>query len=170
MNLSLVQRVNANIIAKAKSHLGESEILDVNGNGINSGPEVDKYLAFVGLGPGYAWCAAFASYVLHWTLLQAGALPVESVLSTASSHVAVNYGLAHNTHQTAQTAIPGDWLIERGGDGEQAKDGFSYHHTTMLVSINSSGICKWIAGNTGDKVAYGSCRISDCFILRPYVI
>lgn len=27
--------------------------------GSNSGPEVNKYLASVGLGPGYAWCAAF---------------------------------------------------------------------------------------------------------------
>ncbi len=32
--------------------------------GSNRGPEVDKWLAHVNLNPGYAWCAAFVSYVL----------------------------------------------------------------------------------------------------------
>lgn len=33
----------------------------------NSGPRVDEYLSSVGLGPGYAWCAAF----VHWCAAQA---------------------------------------------------------------------------------------------------
>lgn len=33
-------------------------------SGRNDGPEVERYLAHVGLGPGYAWCAAFVSYHL----------------------------------------------------------------------------------------------------------
>lgn len=31
----------------------------------NSGPEVDAYLASVGLGPGYSWCAAFVFWCFH---------------------------------------------------------------------------------------------------------
>src|SRR5574343_1395365 len=37
--------------------------------GSNHGKWVDKFLAFVGLKPGYAWCAAFVA----WCLGQAGA-------------------------------------------------------------------------------------------------
>ena len=33
--------------------------------GKNTGPEIDRFLASVGLGPGYAWCAAFVSYSLQ---------------------------------------------------------------------------------------------------------
>lgn len=33
--------------------------------GKNSGPEIDRFLASVGLDPGYAWCAAFVSYALE---------------------------------------------------------------------------------------------------------
>jgi hypothetical protein len=36
----------------------------------NSGPDVEKYLKVVGLGPGHPWCAAFVS----WCLRQAGLL------------------------------------------------------------------------------------------------
>lgn len=35
--------------------------------GNNTGPEVDQYLASVGLNPGYAWCASF----LYWCFRQA---------------------------------------------------------------------------------------------------
>jgi hypothetical protein len=38
-----------------------------NPPGSNTGPEVDKYLQSVGLGPGYAWCAAF----VYWTFEKA---------------------------------------------------------------------------------------------------
>ncbi len=34
----------------------------VRQTGNNTGPEIDQYLASVGLGPGYAWCGAFAGW------------------------------------------------------------------------------------------------------------
>jgi peptidoglycan hydrolase-like protein with peptidoglycan-binding domain len=46
------------VIQIAKSQIG---ILESPLNS-NSGPEVNKYLASVGLGPGYAWCMAFVYY------------------------------------------------------------------------------------------------------------
>lgn len=51
-------------LAIAITQLGVKEVPA----GTNSGPQVDKYLAAAGLGPGYAWCAAF----LTWCYDQVG--------------------------------------------------------------------------------------------------
>lgn len=48
-------------LAVAVSQIGVME----NPPGRNTGPEVDKYLESVGLGPGYAWCAAFVYWVFE---------------------------------------------------------------------------------------------------------
>ncbi|HXU61377.1 MAG TPA: CHAP domain-containing protein [Polyangia bacterium] len=45
-------------IAYAKSQVGVQE----HPRGSNAGPEVERYLAYVNLAPGKAWCAAFVSY------------------------------------------------------------------------------------------------------------
>lgn len=42
--------------------LAESQIGVRQTNG-NTGPEIDEYLACSGLGPGYAWCAAFVCWI-----------------------------------------------------------------------------------------------------------
>ena len=46
---------------KALIEIAESQ-LGVNERTKNSGPEIDEYLKFVGLGPGFPWCAAFVSW------------------------------------------------------------------------------------------------------------
>ena len=46
----------------AQSQVGQRE----QPKGSNRGPMVDKYLASVGLQPGYAWCQAF----VYWCYLQ----------------------------------------------------------------------------------------------------
>lgn len=46
------------VVDTAEAHVGVQETAD------NSGPKVERYLASVGLGAGYPWCAAFVSYVL----------------------------------------------------------------------------------------------------------
>lgn len=53
-------------------------------SGRNDGPEVERYLAHVGLGPGYAWCAAFVSYHLD----QCGVRNPRSAWSPAFASVA----------------------------------------------------------------------------------
>lgn len=53
-------------------------------SGRNDGPEVERYLAHVGLGPGYAWCAAFVSYHLD----QCGVNNPRSAWSPAFASVA----------------------------------------------------------------------------------
>lgn len=52
------------VLAVAASQVGVREIPQDS----NRGPDVEKYLASVGLGPGYAWCAAF----VYWCLREAG--------------------------------------------------------------------------------------------------
>ncbi len=46
------------ILNEASKHVGVRE------KGHNKGFWVEKFLGAVGLGPGYAWCAAFVTYVL----------------------------------------------------------------------------------------------------------
>jgi len=50
------------LIEIAESQLGVHE------RSKNSGPEIDQYLEFVGLGPGYPWCAAFGCWGIHETV------------------------------------------------------------------------------------------------------
>ena len=51
-------------------HIASGEV-GVREIGFNNGEKVLRFLKAVGLGPGFAWCAAF----VYWTLLQAGANP-----------------------------------------------------------------------------------------------
>jgi len=48
--------------------LREVGVKEVGGN--NRGPDVEKYLACVGLGPGYAWCAAFVVWCFREATLR----------------------------------------------------------------------------------------------------
>lgn len=52
-------------LAFAVSQLGVHEQ-----GGNNTGPEIDKYLASVGLYPGFAWCSAFVYYCFRQAIQQ----------------------------------------------------------------------------------------------------
>ena len=53
--------------------------------GNNTGPEVDQYLAAVGLDPGYAWCAAFLYWCFRKATSQVGLAMINPFPRTASS-------------------------------------------------------------------------------------
>lgn len=55
------------LIAEAKKHIGE-----VERGGNNRGPEVEKYLAYLGIKPGVAWCMAFVQYCVGTTCKNLG--------------------------------------------------------------------------------------------------
>lgn len=63
--------------------LGRSAVAIANGQmgvtehpaGSNGGPEVNQYLAAVGLNPGYAWCSAFACWCIQGAAKAAGVTP-----------------------------------------------------------------------------------------------
>jgi hypothetical protein len=60
-------RTREQIIERAKLHVGHREVSP------NRSPLIDAWLRRCGLGPGYPWCAAFASWCLEDVAL-AGAL------------------------------------------------------------------------------------------------
>ena len=49
-------------LAESERLVGGSDVKETNGN--NSGPQVDKYLTYVGLRPGQSWCAALMAWLL----------------------------------------------------------------------------------------------------------
>lgn len=157
------QEIGARILAKVLSHLGEREA-----TGKNDGPYAKRYLAYVGITWADSWCAAFASACTGWMLDQMG-LQSMVRLKTASSHMAVDWALQHHTLQTAQTAVPGDWVILKGGSGDPAQNGVSYHHTAVLEWIEGE-LCAWVGGNTSNAVARGKSHLSDVTLLRPYIL
>lgn len=55
--------------------------IGVTDRGDNTGVEVDRFLASVGLDPGYAWCAAFVSYCLDSTKVTVTSPTVRSALA-----------------------------------------------------------------------------------------
>lgn len=54
-------------------------------DGHDAGPIIDEFLAYCGLGPGNAWCAATQSYCGHKAMHDAGVNPADPWFKTASS-------------------------------------------------------------------------------------
>jgi len=79
------------VVQAADSHVGTVE------SGRNRGAMVESYLASVGLGPGYSWCAAFVRYVLdesgatYPTVRSAVATRYITRRSISAKHVAKGY-------------------------------------------------------------------------------
>ena len=157
--------IGQNIFNKAQSHLGEAETPP----GSNWSERIKIYLGYVGLEAPDAWCAAFASWCVGLTL-QGMHITPKSICRTASSHEAVNFGLRNHTIQTAASCVTGDLCILKGGDGEKADNGLSYHHTTLVNYTDKDGTCYWLGGNTNNKVATGSSEAGTYTLLRPYIL
>lgn len=117
----------------ARSQLGQSE----EPKGSNRGPMVDRYLAAVGLDPGYAWCAAF----VYWCHEQAAAIagtdnPVPKTGSVMKLYAA---GVGNR----ALTPKSGDIFIMDYGKGTG--------HTGIVELVNGNGTITTIEGNTNDE-------------------
>jgi hypothetical protein len=153
-------KVGQNIVNKAASHVGEVE----QPLGSNSGEAVNRYLAYVGLDPGNAWCAAFASFVVGNVLAEMG-LSDHAHPRTGSSHEIVNWGIAHGRIIPSNQVKPGDLGIVKGGDGEPAQNGETYHHTVVLVDATGNTI----EGNFSDKVKRNWRDLSTLTIVRPFI-
>ncbi len=125
------------IIEEASTQVGVCE-----SGGNNAGSEVETYLRTVGLGPGYAWCAAF----VVWTLEQCG--------------------LDHSINSWAPTAVAKNVVWQRGdGSPPQAGDVFGIYYDSKKRVGHVGFIERWddkwaytIEGNTNDA---GS-REGDC--------
>ena len=136
--------LRAEIIVKAESRIGIREIGDTN-----SGPEVDHYLAFVGLGPGYAWCMAFACETTGDSAEAVGLNFEDTNLIKTGSCA------AQADHARALGAlIPGNLAAGqvRPGDVMVVWEGGNYHHSGPVVAEpDADGVFQSVEGNTNDN-------------------
>jgi hypothetical protein len=71
-------------VSYARSQIGVEE----HPRGSNAGPEVERYLAYVNLPKGKAWCAAFVSYCVGTS---AADLSMDSTLKASGSALALYF-------------------------------------------------------------------------------
>ena len=127
------------VIAKAKTQIGVVEV-----GYSNSGPEVDQYLAAVGLGPGNYWCSAFC----FWVTDNVG-IPKETWK-----------GLSNRAYCPAIE----DWARAAGvlhdspkrGDFMLLQDSQGPYHIGIVVQVNPDGTIDTIEGNTSPQGSGGS--------------
>ena len=79
---SAVSHIRERIVSIAVQEVGVREA-----TGSNDGKRVEEYLSYVGLGKGYAWCAAFAS----WCYGRAGLVAPRNAWSPALFPIARRY-------------------------------------------------------------------------------
>jgi hypothetical protein len=147
----------------AEIALGEKGVKEV---GKNAGPRVEVYLRCVGLGPGYAWCAAFVSWCVEQAFKAVGLgdglvgpmLFRKSAGALALFHV--NAPLV--VPRGAQVALPCIGVEDHGG---------GLGHVYIILAVHPDGTLDTIEGNTneagsreGNAVVHklGKRRLADC--------
>lgn len=131
-------------------------------SGRNDGPEVERYLAHVGLGPGYAWCAAFVSYHLD----QCGVRNPRSAWSPAFASVADQ---VWTPRKASRSPRPGDvfsiWFANLGRVG----------HVGFVTGLDGNYI-NTVEGNTsgpgsreGDGVYARRRQLSKIHAVTNYI-
>jgi len=125
----------------------------VRETGINRGFWVEKFLASVGLGPGYAWCAAFSSYCIR----QAG-----SSAGPGKGRAAVR-NWASWSKASARTHV-----VPKRGDLVYTLNANGTGHIEFVTGVFKDGTIGTIGGNTnmansreGDGVYKKRRTISD---------
>ena len=132
--------LGASALSFAQTQLGVHE------TGVNSGAEVDKYLAAAGVGPGNPWCASFVTYSLQ----QAGHKMPGSGWAAVQTWVR-NAEAKQNDLQivSADQARPGDIVAyDWGHQDDFGSDG----HIGFLASNVQGGKFTALEGNNHDAV------------------
>lgn len=144
------------LIKQAGDQLGVTEA-----TGNNDGPAVEKYLASVGLGKGYAWCMAF----VYWCAKQA----------------AIKVGIENPLYQTG--GVVACWQSSKGikiKEPEQGCQFFIIHpngtgHTGIVTGVFPNGVLHTIEGNTnsngsreGTTVLRKTRNVSDMYGFKKY--
>jgi len=142
-----------NIAAKALSHVGEHE----QPTGSNTGPEVDAYLAYVGLAPGNPWCAAFACSMVYRALVEMEVW-TDYHPRTGSTHVLLAWG--EDNGCMVSHPQPGDigCIIYDAEHG----------HTVVCVGTYSPTVVPTVEGNFDNAVHNNHRRVTECRWVRPY--
>lgn len=128
------------VLSKAKSQIGVME----KPRGSNSGPEVDAYLKSVGLGPGYAWCAAFT----YWCFNEAYKNSGKSNPAYKTAGVLSHWTNTKGKKISASAAFADPSLVKPGQVFIMSYGG-GLGHTGIVESVNG-GYLTTIEGNTND--------------------
>lgn len=114
----------------------------------NKGPQVNKYLASIELGPGYAWCMAF----VYWNFEQAADRMGRQNPMYKTGGVLLQWRMRKDKFR-ALTPQAGDIFIMDYGKGQG--------HTGIVEKVNEDGTVDTIEGNTNDegsREGYEVCR------------
>ncbi|THU34237.1 CHAP domain-containing protein [Niastella caeni] len=114
----------------------------------NRGKQVEKYLAAVGLGPGYAWCMAF----VYWCFNEASDKMARKNPLYLTGGVLDQWRRRKDQFRGV-TPQPGDVFIMDYGKGTG--------HTGLVEKVNEDGTIDTIEGNTNDegsREGYEVCR------------
>jgi hypothetical protein len=144
-----------NIAAKALSHVGEHE----QPMGSNTGPEVDKYLDYVGLPSGNPWCAAFACSMVYRTLIEMG-IYTDYHPKTGSTHALLAWGEDNGTVVGTPQAGDLGCMIFNNMHG----------HTVVCVADPVGDNVRTVEGNHQDAVVNNVRRVNSCQWIRPYKV
>ena len=132
------------MLQAAVSQVGVQEVP----KGSNRGPQVSKYLASVGLNPGYAWCMAF----VYWCAQQAEISLKEPNPLVRTAGVMKQW-LSIPGKYKHPNPLPGDIFIMSFGHGTG--------HTGFVTDIHINGTFDTIEGNSnsdGSREGYEVCR------------
>lgn len=136
--MSLVEKT----LAVAVTQLGKQEIP----KGSNAGPDVEKYLKSVGLGPGYSWCMA----LVYWCTKQAA-----DELKVLNPLVRTG-GVMRQWNENAKLRV----AVPKAGDIFIMDFGKGLGHTGFIERVEGTTL-HTIEGNTNDdgsREGYEVCR------------
>ena len=147
----------------AASQLGQRE----QPKSSNSGPMVDKYLASVGLGPGYYWCMAFVYWCYNEAsrqLLLPNPVPRTAGVLKCWNNVPLRLRIARKAAiANPEMVKPGAQFFMDYGKGQG--------HTGIVLSVQANGTITTIEGNSnvagsrnGEMVVERTRNISDKLI------
>jgi hypothetical protein len=136
-----VINTRAEVAAIYKSQLGVREK-----TGRNDGKDVEKYLKSVGLGKGFAWCAAF----VHWCLNQAGVKnSITAWAPTAHNKKNIVYFKGKFKKEPQQADVITLYYANKGRIGHT---GFFDHMQSENMTANYEGNTNRGNSNEGDGV------------------
>lgn len=148
--LSSEQELRNKLIQIATAELGVSEE-----GGDNQGQRVGEYLGYVGLGMGYEWCAAFAS----WCYGQAGFVAPRSAWSPALFPKARRYA-APNIRKGRFRSADLFAIYSRGLR--------RIHHVGLVKAVDGAMVIS-IEGNSHDRVESRRRPLSTIYAMANWV-
>jgi hypothetical protein len=131
----------AEVAAIYKSQVGVKEK-----TGRNDGKDVEKYLKSVGLGKGFAWCAAF----VHWCLAEAG---VKNSITAWSPTAHNKKNIVYFNNKFKKNPQQADVItLYYSSKGRIGHTGFFDHMQSENMTVNYEGNTNKGNSNEGDGV------------------